>query len=107
MKSGASDRLWRPICKSYRSPLEVGNVEFLVSGEDCAIITGETLQYSKRRTTKTASSKGGDLFGEVDKSLVSSRSTAAAVQPRFDFRSATLIDRSSSLSVWLACSSCD
>src|SRR5262245_19034279 len=41
MKSGASDRLWRPICNSYLSPLEVGKVEFLESSGDCAIVMGE------------------------------------------------------------------
>src|SRR5262249_43368109 len=41
MKSGASDRLWRPICNSYLSPLEVGKVEFLESSEDCAVVMDE------------------------------------------------------------------
>src|SRR5271169_871757 len=41
MKSGASDRLWRPICNSYLSPLEVGKVEFLESSGDCAIVIRE------------------------------------------------------------------
>lgn len=79
MKSGASDRLWRPICSSYRSPLEGGNVEFLVSSGNRVIVTGETRLYPSdaHDHAPLLAIQTGDLFSEVE-SLVSLRGTAAA-----------------------------
>src|SRR6266851_7555244 len=78
MKSGASDRLWRPICNSYPSPLEVGKVEFWESREDCAIVMGE-ISNEGNPTFHFLTSTSNDYLGLVAETIVVEATTDAGI----------------------------